>query len=299
VAERSVFVIFNPGAGRGRARELVRPYLESLRRHLPGAGHAVTERPGEERALADRALAEGCDTLAAMGGDGTWSNVADRILRSGRREVALGLLPAGTGNDFGKSLGVRFGDPEAAVRAVARGTTRTVDVGRAGERHFLNVLGFGFDLAVIADAARTPFLKGDALYRFCALKQLFRFPGLPLELADGAGRAVRGSHLMLIIANARYFGGTFLIAPRAELADGRLDAVAIRDAGPLRRAKLFRLVAKGEHERAPEVTCWQSPRFRAVFESSVPYEVDGEVFTMEASAIEVESVPGALRVIVP
>jgi diacylglycerol kinase (ATP) len=221
------------------------------------------------------------------------------MVRSGRREVALGLLPAGTGNDFGKTLGVSFGDPEAAVRVLAGGAARSIDVGRAGQRHFLNVLGFGFDLAVIADAARTPLLRGDALYRFCALKQLFRFPGLPLELSDGAGRTVRGRHLMLVIANARYFGGSFLIAPRAELADGRLDAVAIRDAGPLRRAKLFGLVAKGTHEGAPEVATWQSSRFHVVFTGPVPYEVDGEVFRTERGVVEVESLPAALRVIVP
>ena len=134
----------------------------------------------------DRALDAGHDAIVAVGGDGTWSRVADRILRSGRRDVALGLLAGGTGNDFGKSVGVTFERSEEVVRAIAAGRRKRIDVGRVGERHFLNVVGFGFDIAVIDDAAGVPVLKGDLLYRFSAARQLFRFPGLELDIRVGS-----------------------------------------------------------------------------------------------------------------
>jgi len=102
---------------------------------------AVTERAGDEIAIVDRALADGVSTIVALGGDGTWGAAADRIVVSGRRDVALGLMPVGTGNDFGKSLGIRHENARAVARAIAERSTTTVDAGRGGGRHFLNVVG--------------------------------------------------------------------------------------------------------------------------------------------------------------
>jgi YegS/Rv2252/BmrU family lipid kinase len=299
VNDRRVFVIFNPGAGRGRAAARVAPYLDLLRRHLPGFEHAATTRAGEEIDLADRALASGFSTIVAVGGDGTWSVVADRILRSGRTGTALGILPAGTGNDFAKTFGFDPENPEEMVRTIARGRTARIDVGRVGERHFLNVLGFGFDIAAIEDAERIPLLRGDALYKFAAIRQLFRFPGLPVTIEDDTGRAERRDHLMLVIANARYFGGSFRIAPLADLHDGRLDAVSIRNIGPLARMRAFQRVAQGTHDRLPFVTITRSRRFRISFDLPVRFELDGEVLASEGTVVEAVAVPGALDLIVP
>ena len=92
------------------------------------------------------------------------------------------------------------------------------------------------NIAVIDDAAHTPLLRGDLLYRFCALRQLFSFPGSDVEVEPAGGPSVRVKALMVTISNANYFGGSFHIAPRASLSDGLLDAVVIQDASPLRRA---------------------------------------------------------------
>jgi diacylglycerol kinase (ATP) len=184
------------------------------------------------------------------------------------------------------------------VRAIAGGRRRRIDVGRVEGRHFVNVVGFGFDVAVIDDAADMPLLRGDLLYKFCALRQLFSFPGLPLALAGGGG-AREADALMLVVANANYFGGSFHIAPRARLDDGRLDAVCILDAGPLTRAKLFRLVARGEHERHERVRIEQGACFEVGFAGPVRYEVDGEVRRSSGATVRIESVPQALDVFVP
>jgi diacylglycerol kinase (ATP) len=294
----NTFVLVNPAAGRGRRRARVRDYLDLLRRHLGDFEPAVTARAGDEVGLIDRALSDGAACIVALGGDGTWSTAADRILASGRREVALGLMPVGTGNDFGKSIGVRHDRAEAVARAIAERSTRVVDVGRIGGRHFLNVVGLGFDIAVIDDAARTPLLRGDLLYRFCALRQLFRFPGVEVAVA-AAGQPPRSMRLlMLTVSNANYFGGSFHIAPRASLTDGRLDLVAIADAGPLGRANLFSEVSRGRHEGLARVTIEQAPSFAVHFEGTLRYEADGEVYA-SASPLVVEAVPGALRVCAP
>ena len=295
----SVFVIINPAAGRGRREGRIAGLRELLDRAIPDRREIFTTGPGQEAALVDQALAEGCDTIVAIGGDGTWSLVADRILGSGRHDVRLGLLPAGTGNDFGKSVGITFDRAERVVRAIAERRARRVDVGRAGGRHFLNVVGAGFDIAVIDDVVGLPLLRGDALYRVCALRQLFRFPGLPLEIHANSDRPLVLDHLMLVVANANYFGGSFHIAPHARLDDGRLDAVSIANGSAFERARLFSLVGRGRHEGHPKVVIKQASRLEVHSEPGWRYEMDGEVYTCEGGRLEIVSVPAALEICAP
>lgn len=314
-AGRSVFVIFNPASGRGRRRR-IRRYVELLRESLPEARHAFTGWAGEESDLADRALDEGYTTLVAVGGDGTWSHVADRIVASGRSDVRFGLLPSGTGNDFGRSVGIAHRSPEEAVRLLVAGFVRRVDVGRVNtllvrsptpdaprgttplsRRHFLNLVGFGFDVAVIDAAAGARFLRGELLYKLTALQQLFRFPGFHVEVEDGDGTRFDGRHLMLTISNGRFFGGGFPIAPSATVTDGRLHACSIGDARPLQRLRLFDSAGKGRHESSAHVRLHASRSFRVRAELPPRFEVDGDVFRSDGEEVEVEVLPGALQVV--
>jgi diacylglycerol kinase (ATP) len=299
VSRAETFVLVNPAAGRGRTGARLSRFRELLRRHL-AFDEAETQRAGHETELVDRALADGYRTIVAVGGDGTWSLTADRLLRSSRQDIALALLPSGTGNDFGKSFGITAERAADIVQAIAARKTRRIDVGRVGDRHFLNVVGCGFDIAVIDDSYRTPILRGDLLYRFCALRQLFRFPGLPLTIHGENGHPPeRIDHLMLVVANGRYFGGSFDIAPRADLTDGKLELVSIGNAPPLERAQLFGLVAKGRHEGHARVRVRSANRFRIEFAPPLRYEVDGEVLETKEGALEIECRPAALELVVP
>ena len=313
--ERRVFVIFNPASGRGRGARRIKRFLSLLEKHIPGFTHAGTSSAGEESVLAEQAIADGFNLIVAVGGDGTWSNVADRIVDSGKENVALGLLASGTGNDFGRNFSVSIRNPDLAVRMLARGVVRTVDVGRvitgatplrarAGPprtskgRHFLNLIGFGFDVAVIEDTAGARFLRGELLYKVTALKNLFSYSGVPLVL-EGDGPTVDGEQLMLTISNAPFFGGGFLIAPEAQLDDGLLDACAIGNTPAFTRWRLFNAAPKGRHVRSSHVQMRQSARFSVRFSQPPKYEVDGELWQAEGAEVIVEAVPRALQVVVP
>ncbi len=312
---RRVFVIFNPASGRGRGARRIDSFLSLLEKYLPGFTSAGTSSPGEESLLADRAIAEGFSLIVAVGGDGTWSNVADRIVASGKENVALGILASGTGNDFGRNFGISIRNPDRAVQILANGVVRTVDVGRvvtratplrAGAdplgpsegRHFLNLVGFGFDIAVIEDAAGARFLRGELLYQLTALKNLFSYSGVPLVL-EGGGPTVDGEQLMLTISNAPFFGGGYLIAPGAELDDGLLHACAIGNTPAFTRWRLFNAAPKGRHVLSRHVQMRQSVRFSVRFSAPPKYEVDGELWQAEDSEVIVEAVPRALSVVVP
>jgi YegS/Rv2252/BmrU family lipid kinase len=271
-----------------------------------------TTRPGEERDLAERAVAEGYDVVVAVGGDGTWSNVADRLVASGRQDVALGILPNGTGNDFGRNLDFRPDGVADAVAALVQGHTRRVDVGHVStpsasehapesfeSRHFLNLVGFGFDIAVIDAAARARFLKGELLYKVSALGQLFRFPGAEIDLRSADARGRSGKYLMLTISNGRYFGGGFPIAPGASVDDGKLHACCIFDARPLERLKLFNLAEKGRHVSDDHVEILDDRAFSVTFPDPPRFEMDGEVRIAAERTLQVSIVPRALSVVAP
>src|SRR5262249_40312025 len=154
---------------------------------------------------------------------GTWSNVGNAILRTGR-PAKLGLVPGGTGCDLAKSLGIPPKDVRACARIARDGRVKAIDVGRIEDKFFLNVAGFGYDVAVIEDSWTVRYLEGAALSLYCAVRQLGSFRGFTVDVeADGRSLG-RLDMLMLILANARVFGGGFQIAPGADLTDGRLDA---------------------------------------------------------------------------
>ncbi len=257
----------------------------------------TTAAAGDERALARRALDAGCRTLVAVGGDGTWSNVAGAILESGA-DCRLALLAAGTGNDFAKTVGAPAGDLAATARLAVEGPDATVDVGRIEDRHFLNIAGFGFDIAVLEDCARITWLRGDGLYLISALRQLFGYPGIDIDVGSPRGHRGSSRHLMLIVANAKHFGGSFHIAPQADLTDGRLDAVSILDAPLLGRLGLLVAATRGTHVSRPRVVSEQAERFTLRFPAPPAYETDGEYRRAASAELEITCVPRALRVVV-
>ena len=292
-----VCVILNPAAGRGQGKKVER----DVRRAFAAVGVSdirLTLAAGDERLLAGRAIDEGVRTIVAIGGDGTWGNVANAIIASGAR-VRLALGAAGTGNDFAKTVGAPATDFDATARLAVDGPDVAVDVGRIEDKHFLNVTGFGFDIAVIEDVATIRWLKGDLLYMYSALRQLFGYPGVPVTVSSGNGAGDLTSHLMVIIANGRNFGGAFRIAPNASITDGRLDAVAIRTVAPLKRIGLFSAAARGTHLTHPDVRIEQAPRFTLSFAAPPAYETDGEYNRAASATLEVACVPGALRVVTP
>ncbi len=292
-----ITVIVNPASGRGRGSRL----LPDIRKAFAAVGVTdvqLTERPGDETRLAALALHNGATTIVACGGDGTWSNAANAILSSGA-DCRLAVLAAGTGNDFAKSVGVPAGDIDATAKLVADGSETMVDVGRIEDRYFLNVTGFGFDIAVLDDLENIPMLTGDLLYLGAALRQLFKFDGMPIDITSSAVARGPRAHLMLIIANGRNFGGMFQIAPDARLNDGKLDAISILDAPPLTRISMLAAAPSGKHVRNPLVLSEQAASFTLKFNAPPAYETDGEYNTAKSSTLEVSCVPGALRVVAP
>lgn len=285
-------LLINPTAGRGRGKRLLEK-LRSRFSYLEDAQFLITERAGDEARLAAYALQGGCSILLVVGGDGTCSQVANVLIES-KLKCALTVVPCGTGNDFAKILGVWNLSVDEIAGLVERGEPQSIDVGRMGDRYFLNTCGFGFDASVLEASRHVRLLRGDAVYIYSALKQLFTYPGVDVTV-NGDGRRER--ILMAVVSNGRYLGGAFKIAPQASVTDGELDINVFKNCGPLERAQLFASAMKGTHGYRTSTGYGRSARFTLDFLAPPGIEMDGELRHAASPRVEIECIPRALPVI--
>lgn len=290
------FVILNPNSGKGRGRRL-EPTIRAAFRGQD-AEFGLTSHQGDEERLARTAIQRGFERIVAAGGDGTWSNVGHVIVESGR-PVALGLIPGGTGCDLARTLGIPQNDIPACASIVERGSRRQIDVGRLENRHFLNVAGFGFDIAVLEHSWRVKWLRGEPLYLYCALRQMKAYPGFAVKSSLDSASGSSGVHMMIIVANAKRFGGGFPVAPDASVDDGELDVVTFGDLDFFRRLQAMAALMKGRHNDLPGISTKRARRTVLEFQSPPAFETDGEWRQAANATVTIDVVPKALSVLVP
>lgn len=286
-------MIVNPAAGKGAARRRLQE-VSQIFAAFDIRDIKETARRGDEARVTLEAVDAGWDVIIVVGGDGTCSRVAETLVRSAAH-CALTVLPSGTGNDFAKTLGLADASPEQVAALATKGNVARVDVGRADEHYFINSCGFGFDASVLDASTRVRLLRGDAVYIYAALAQLFTYRGETI-LIDGEGGR-RGETLMLTVSNGRSLGGVFRIAPHASVVDGQLDVCVIRDAGVVERIGLFVAALKGAHEQMPSVATFRTEDMALTFTSPPSIELDGELRQAPSTEVRVECVPGALKVV--
>lgn len=288
-----VRLIVNPTAGRGRAgRSLTRIARAFAAERITDI--VTTERAGDESRLTAEAIADGMETVVAIGGDGTCSRIAAALVEAGS-SCRLGLVPVGTGNDFAKTLGVlKFSVSDIARLCAGRSVTR-MDVGKADDVYFVNGCGFGIDPEILAAALAARWLRGDAVYIVSALRKLFSYRGF--SLVDGPSSSLAGKRMMLTVSNGRNLGGAFKIAPQASVCDGMLDVHTFFDAKPARRLNVFLATIQGRHVQLPEVSFETHSSIRLAFHAPPKMEIDGELRAARDSSVAIECIPGALSVV--
>jgi diacylglycerol kinase family enzyme len=293
-----VCVIFNARAGSGYAAQR----LQRLQRVLgTRADFRPTEGRGHGEELAREAALAGYPVVAAAGGDGTVHEVANGLLRSGRPDATLAVLPIGSANDYSHSLGL---SPDWWVRADPAVEAAPVDVGlvRApGGRttYFVNNLGVGLTGAVALEAERIP-LRGLGRYLVGLVRTLCLRYDYPLTSVTLDGETRCGPTLALSLGIGKR-EGNFVLAPDAVLDDGLFDFV---HAGALTRLTLLYLLPAGVAGRLPTdypgLHVGRCRRASVLSEVPIAAHTDGEFFCRpedEVRSLEVELLPGRLRVL--
>jgi diacylglycerol kinase (ATP) len=212
-------------------------------------------------------------------------------------EIPLGIIPAGSGNDLIKSLGIP-NDTRAAVDILLAGRTRVIDAGTINGLCFVNVVGIGFDAAVNHNShgLRWP-ASGLLRYIAALIKTLGTYAPLPLTVTIN-GSATTQDLYLLTIGNGTTCGGGFRLTPHAKLDDGLLDVTFVKPITVPRLLWHLPKVFQGTLERVEKyASMTQATGLRVETSQQVPVHVDGEVYRGDTSRLDVEIIPKALTVI--
>jgi diacylglycerol kinase (ATP) len=289
---REVALIVNPAAGGGRGARIIAPVVRRLERAEVRVRYLAGTSALEAEELARKAVAEGVDAVVALGGDGLVHLV---LQAAAGTSVPLGIIPAGTGNDIARSVGIPLSDPLAAADIVAGGHLRHVDAGRCGSRWFVGVLGAGFDSAVNERANRMTRPGGRAKYDLAMLAELGTFRPIPFTL-ELDGELWQTEAMLVAVGNGPSYGGGMLVTPDALLDDGLLDVLVL---GPLSRAafvRLFPRVYRGTHVTHPAVMIRRAREVSLAAAGIVAY-ADGE--RLARLPLTCVAVPDAVQVLAP
>ena len=300
------FVVVNPMAGggsAGRKWEVVRK--EMLRRGI-SFSQGMTCGPQSTRALVTDAISDGYGGIAVYGGDGTLSDAASIV--SGNLKVVIAAIPAGSGNDWARSIGFSQPSVESSLDSLASGRTRTLDTAFAmlNDRKvfFLNSAGIGFDAFVLKRSISIR--KRVPLGSFCYLSALFISALSPPvwsgEFACDGKVFYRGSYLTFTAGVGTYSGGGMRLCPSAVPWDGYLDGLCLSPMGFFSILRHFKRIYDGTLAATTWATTTRgrSIGIRSFGQPPLILELDGEtVETGGSSEVELVSVPGSLRAAVP
>lgn len=284
--------VINPVAGKKKAAGLI-PYIkETTENRGKAAAFYITDSPGDAVEKAKKAVLDGCDAVVAVGGDGTVNEVVNGI---GDSDVAVGVLPAGSGNDFSRTLQMPQAFKEA-LDCVMQGKTKPLDVGIVNGKRFVNVASVGFDAQVVMETNRIKHrIPGSPAYVLGVLKALAGYEAFDVKL-ETEERAFRKQVVLIAVANGVFYGGGMKIAPNAITDDGFFDVCLVSNIPRRRILKLFPLIYSGGHLLRPEVEYFRAKKIR--IECLGGYiNSDGEILGLCPADMVLQ--PGGIRVIIP
>jgi diacylglycerol kinase (ATP) len=294
VEKKWVFIV-NPTAGNNFARTLIPKIEEEIEKHQIDAEIVLTERKGHATELAKQFIDSGTKYIIAVGGDGTLNEIARAMVNN--QEVVLGIIPAGTGNDFIQILGFPNRFEEKHWDIFFQKNQTKLDVGICNEIPFFNGMGLGFDAEVAAqnyiDEGKVK-KGGKDKYIWHIVKTLLFFKEKRMKVIANANQHETNCFINTISIGRR-FAGSFFLTPKAIANDGLLDVCMIEKLSLIQRFKILLMVPKGSHIFDKKVNYYQSDKLNLEFFKRVPFHVDGELYY--SSIFEVTIKPNALNAI--
>jgi YegS/Rv2252/BmrU family lipid kinase len=287
----NMHVIINPTAGNHRAEKIAKRILARLDELKVDYKAFYTEYPGHaEEIAAQSALAE-VKTVLSIGGDGTAFEIARGLMHS---KTSLGIIPAGTGNDFIKSLRLPS-KPLEILDFILGHPSRTVDAGTINGKVFINVCGTGFDVSVLDYSIPAKKYVGGMLpYLWGVIRTIINYHPSDITLEIDGERIMSREVLVCSIANGRFIGGGMPISPKSEIDDGLLDIVVIKNVTRLRMIGYLPGLLSGKILTFKDTTSYRGRRVVVSSGKPMRFNVDGEIFPYEN--VELEIVPATLQV---
>ena len=293
-SEKWIFIL-NPVAGGGLAKKYQDIIINKIKTQQLSGEIVLTEYKGHATKIAADFANKGYNHIIAVGGDGTLNEIVHGMIDLD--EITLGIIPAGTGNDFIQILGFDGEFNENDWETFFKKNTKKIDVGKCNENYFLNGMGLGFDAQVAAEnynEAGEVKEGSSSKYLWHILKTLLFFKELDMTTINNDQKQ-KSKCFINTIANGRRFAGQYFLTPRAIANDGLLDVCMVKELSLLQRIGIFQKVPKGEHLENPNVNYYQTDKLSLEFDKDVPHHLDGELFF--ASKFEVSILPEKLKFI--
>jgi YegS/Rv2252/BmrU family lipid kinase len=287
-------VILNPVAGKGNVQKVYQVIKHELGKRGITAHYDLSPQKGRIKRFAFECVKNGYERLIICGGDGTVHEAIPGLVNT---DVALGIIPLGTGNDLGRTLGIKRDIP-FACSVIEKGEEKRIDVARVnGDQYFAGVgaLGFDAEVATLAEKFKR-FTPGISIYILAILTKLLTYKFKRVRIRYN-GEEYHDEVLLAAFGNSRFYGGGIKITPQAEIDDGILDLCIIKRLNKLRLLLLLPTVYKGNHIHFSEVNLYRAKKI--IVESDTPLHLYGDGESVSPTPLCIEVVPQALKVIVP
>ena len=283
-------VIVNPQAGNGRTGKIWPKIENALKQNIGSFQTLHTKSQGDAVLLTRKALEGGTTRIVAVGGDGHLNEVLNGFIENDVQlspQSTLGFVMSGTGCDFQRSLNIS-GNWHNSVANLKDAKVHKIDIGKVTYtardktqkiRYFDNIASFGLSGAVdhcIEHSRLRNYLGGSFLFLWATIKTVFTHPnqGISYRIDDGPQEEIRTR--LGLLANGRFFGGAMHAAPQAELDDGMLDLLMLKEISVAKFLWHLPKIYKGTHLKIPEVYFQKVRKFNALSSEQVILDIDGE-----------------------
>lgn len=291
---KHLFVV-NPAAGKGKGTE----YIHQIKAIFEGKEDyyiEVTEKKGQATEIVRNYTSKEDYIVYAIGGDGTINEVVNGMAGSRSR---LAIIPAGSGNDFIRTIYPRY-DKEELLHKLLNGKTENIDLVKVNEKYFLNIVSVGIDAEVAFNVEafkRMRYIKGNVAYLLSIFKTLFGYKCTKLRVMLDGKETCDKKVLLLAVANGKFYGGGIPIAPHADVNDAMADVCLVKE---LKLGKILTIIPKlfkARHEEVREVEVYRAGQIEIESDEAFRVNIDGEIF--ETSKVNMQVMPQAIQVVVP
>jgi len=299
-------VIVNPNAGSGKGKKDWDRISGIFSKYNIAIVPHFTEKKGAAKDLASEAANDGFRKIISVGGDGTLNEVVNGLFSQefcSPSEFTIGLIPVGTGNDWGRMFGIPL-MYEGAVSAIKECKVTPHDIGVVGyysgdvqhKNYFINIAGLGFEAVVVkkTNKQKDKGRSNQAIYFYNLLTSLFSYRNCEADIIID-GKTTTSRVFSINVGNGRFCGGGMRQTPDALPDDGLLDITVIKDMGKLEIIRSLKLLYDGTILSHPKVDGYRATNLRVETKSLLYAEADGE--SLGHTPVEFGIIPAGINIV--
>lgn len=268
-----LYFIVNPVAGKGKGQKVVSIIKKYLTKNNIEFLIKYSLEPNHATTLAKEAVHMKATKVIAVGGDGTIQEVVDGLAY---KNIPLGIIPIGTGNDFSKNLPT-YKNIYETLDKIIEGNILDVDLINISGKYFLNISSIGIDAEVVRGSKDLKKTFGSFSYLASVFNNIFTYKSIQAKIKIDDLK-LRGKYTLIAVANGKYYGGAFKIAPSASINDGLISVCVIEHLSPIQILFLFPTIFFGKHVNLKEVVMYTGKEVIIEYEDNYLVNVDGTLY---------------------